>query len=45
MLLDLGGIGLWVERNTCGGPGEIRRTEILLKPKVVFEKDAVGDGK
>ena len=32
-----------VEKIICGGPGETRRAEILLKPKVVLEKDVVGD--
>lgn len=32
-------------KSICGGPGEPRREEILLKPKVVLEKDVVGDGK
>ncbi|KAF9649038.1 hypothetical protein BDM02DRAFT_3268970 [Thelephora ganbajun] len=27
----------------CGGPGETRRREVLLKTKVVLEKDVVGD--
>ena len=30
-----------VMKSICGGPG----AEILLKPKVVLEKDVVGDGK
>jgi N-acyl-L-homoserine lactone synthetase len=34
-----------VEKSVCGGPGEARRAEILLKPRVVLERDAVGDGK
>jgi hypothetical protein len=34
-----------VEKNIRGGPGEARRAEILLKPRVVLERDAVGDGK
>ena len=34
-----------VGKSICGGPGETRRPEILLKPKVVLEKDVVGDGK
>jgi len=33
-----------VKKRICGGPGETRRAEILLKPKVVLEKDVVGDG-
>ena len=34
-----------VMKSICGRPGENRRGEVLLKPKVVLEKDAVGDGK
>jgi len=34
-----------VEKRICGGPGETGRVEILLKPKVVLERDVVGDGK
>ena len=34
-----------VEKSTCGKPGEARRVEILLKTKVVLEKDIVGGGK
>jgi len=34
-----------VMKSVCGRLGENRRGEILLKPKVVLEKDAVGDGK
>ena len=34
-----------VEKSTCEKPGEARRTEILLKIKVVLEKDVIGDGK
>jgi len=33
-----------VEKSICGQE-EIRRTETLLKVKVVLEKDVVGDGK
>jgi hypothetical protein len=33
-----------VGKSVCGGPGEGRRAEILLKTKVVLEKDVVGDG-
>ena len=33
-----------VTKSVCGRPGENRRGEILLKPKVVLEKDVVGDG-
>jgi len=33
-----------VEKRIWGGAGEARRAEILLKPKVVLEKDVVGDG-
>ena len=35
-------VGLW--KSICGGLGEGRRTEILLKAKVVLEKDVVGGG-
>ena len=31
-----------VRESVCGKPGESRRTEILLKTKVVLEKDVVG---
>ena len=34
-----------VEKSICRNPGEARRAEILLKTKVVLEKDVVGDGK
>jgi len=34
-----------VQKIIRGGPDETRRAEILLKPKVVLERDAVGDGK
>ena len=34
-----------VGKSTCGGPGEPRREEILLKPKVVLVRDVVGDEK
>ena len=33
-----------VGKNVCGGPGESRRPEILLKTKVVLEKDVVENG-
>jgi len=32
-----------VLKKTCGGPGEVGRAEILLKTKVVLEKDLVED--
>ena len=35
-------VGIW--KSICGGPGESRRTEILLKAKVVLEKDVMGGG-
>ena len=31
-----------VRKSVCGGPGEGRRMEILLKAKVVLEKDVAG---
>ena len=34
-----------VRKSIWGGPGETGRAEVLLKPKVVLEKDVVGDGK
>ena len=34
-----------VEKIICGGPGKTQCAEILLKPKVVLERDVVGDGK
>lgn len=34
-----------VQKSVCKKPGEPRHVEILLKPKVVLEKDVVGDGK
>jgi uncharacterized protein YukE len=34
-----------VQKTVCKKPGEPRHVEILLKPKVVLEKDVVGDGK
>jgi hypothetical protein len=34
-----------VGKNVCGGPGESRRVEVLLKTKVVLEKDVVGSRK
>ena len=34
-----------VAKSVHGGPGGNRRVEILLKTKVVLEKDVVGDGK
>ena len=33
-----------IEKSICGRAGESRRTEILLKPKVVLEKDVVEGG-
>ena len=36
---------LGVQKSVCRKPGEPRHVEILLKPKVVLEKDVVGDGK
>ena len=33
-----------VQKSVCKKPGEPRHVEILLKPKVVLEKDVVGDG-
>ena len=33
-----------VEKSICGNSGGARRAEILLKTKVVLEKDVVGDG-
>ena len=33
-----------VEKSMCGGPGEGRRAETLLKTKVVLEKDVVENG-
>ena len=34
-----------VQKSACKKPGEPRHVEILLKPKVVLEKDVIGDGK
>ena len=34
-----------VGKSVCGGPGEGRRVEVLLKTKVVLEKDVVGSRK
>ena len=34
-----------VQKSVCKKPGEPRHVEILLKPKVVLERDVVGDGK
>ena len=34
-----------VRKSVCKKPGEPRHVEILLKPKVVLERDVVGDGK
>ena len=34
-----------VRKRVCKKPGEPRHVEILLKPKVVLEKDVVGDGR
>jgi hypothetical protein len=34
-----------VGKSVCGRPGEGRRAEILLKTKVVLEKDGVGSSK
>ena len=33
-----------VEKRICGGPGEIGRVDILLKPRVVLEGDVVRGG-
>jgi len=33
-----------VLKSVCKKPGEPRHMEILLKPKVVLEKDVTGDG-
>ena len=33
-----------VQKSVCKKPGEARYVEILLKPKVVLERDVVGDG-
>jgi len=40
-----GTIEVGVGSSVWGGPGETRRTKILLKPKVVLETDVLGDGK
>lgn len=40
-----GTIEVGVGNSVWGGPGETRRTKILLKPKVVLETDVVGNGK
>ena len=34
-----------VQKSACKKPGETRHVEVLLMPKVVLEKDVVGDGK
>jgi hypothetical protein len=36
---------LGVGRSVRGGPGQTRRVDILLKTKVVLEKDVMGSGK
>ncbi|KAF9783749.1 hypothetical protein BJ322DRAFT_1125250 [Thelephora terrestris] len=35
---------LGVGRSVCGGPGQTRRVDVLLKTKVVLEKDVMGSG-
>ena len=40
-----GTTGVGVEKRICGGPDETGSVEILLKPKVVLERDIVGDRK
>ena len=40
-----GTTGVGVEKRICGGLDETGSAEILLKPKVVLERDVVGGGK